>query len=297
VEDLTSSDSVDLVGFCFADQEVDLSIYMIRQGVLVAMKHFNWLSMNEDEVSEQLLQYYQDHLSLPDKIYIPLPKEELLQLEISLQKILKKKIQLMPESRKFLNLMKQVQDHASQAQRIRLETKKALVPALEELKTLVGMSTLPLRMECFDVAIWQGKSPTASQVVFTDGRSDKGEYRYYHLSEREEGNNDYAMLGEAIGRRLKSSRLPDLWIIDGGKGQLNVAQKLLRDVPTFVCALAKEKSGTALKERLFLPGHSDAIDLDEFPLAKKILVQMRDEAHRFSRKLHHHAEKQRVIKG
>jgi len=150
-------------------------------------------------------------------------------------------------------------------------------------------------IECYDIAIWQGTSPAASQVVFIDGRPSKADYRYYHLELRDEGNNDFAMMKEVLSRRLLKGRLPDLIVIDGGKGQLSIAKQVLQQLRMTIpiLALAKEKNGK--KERVFLETTGGALELDYSKLSSKILIQLRDEAHRFSRKLHHHAEKKRLL--
>ncbi len=87
------------------------------------------------------------------------------------------------------------------------------------------MKERPRVIECYDIAIWQGKSPTASQVVFHDGKADKKSYRYYHLEELPEGNNDFAMMKEVFTRRLKRRPWPDVFIVDGGVAQVNTVEK------------------------------------------------------------------------
>ena len=172
-----------------------------------------------------------------------------------------------------------------------------MLPKLQDLQQLLKLEHLPRVIECFDVAIWQGSSPTASQVVFVDGRPSKADYRYYHLEELPEGNNDYAMMKEVLRRRMQRGKLPDLVVIDGGKGQLNVALQVCHELGLQIplVALAKEKKANNTYERIFQAGNAHATPLDYSSLAAQLLTHLRDEAHRFSRRLHHHAEKKRVL--
>ncbi|MFI5391022.1 MAG: hypothetical protein ACHQYQ_06645, partial [Bacteriovoracales bacterium] len=142
-----------------------------------------------------------------------------------------------------------------------------------------------------------GKSPTASQVTFVEGKPDKSNYRYYHLTELPEGNNDFEMLREVMRRRIKHENLPDVFIVDGGKGQVSAFQEVLKEfkieIPVAGIAKAKSLDGKKTEERLIIPGRANPYFLNKNPSLFKIIVQMRDEAHRFSRKLHHKTEKKR----
>jgi excinuclease ABC subunit C len=178
---------------------------------------------------------------------------------------------------------------------------------LNKLKELLNLRERPRMLECYDVAIWQGQSPTASQIVFEEGKPDKRKYRYYHLETRPEGNNDFAMMREVISRRADNGDLPDVFVIDGGVAQVNtvtaVLQELKLEVPVVGIAKSKDltsgdyaaKEVSRSEERLIIPGRSNPYILSKCPPLFKIIVTMRDEAHRFSRKLHHKAESKRVL--
>ena len=190
---------------------------------------------------------------------------------------------------------------------MRIETSDSVYIGLHKLKDLLGLKERPKLLECYDIAIWQGKSPTAAQIVFYEGESDKTQYRHYHLSERPEGNNDFAMLEEVFARRLKKDNLPDVFIVDGGIGQVNSAKKILEEfniqIPVIGIAKARDLlkghfSSTKISnsdERLIIPGRKNPYILTKCPSLMKIVVHMRDEAHRFSRRLHHKKEKSRII--
>jgi len=303
VEDLASSENCDLLGLSEIETEIDLSLYTIRKGVLIGVEHFFWKRDVEEDsfqsILSQLSLYYEKAIHPPETIYCSFTEEQIhLGTEVLNRLMGSNKIVFAKSSRKFSKLLEETKSHALEESKLRKEVRKEIDVGLVELKELLGMDYIPQVIEGYDIAIWQGKSPTAAQIVFVEGRPAKNQYRYYHLNERWEGNNDFAMIEETIERRLKSGRLPDLWVIDGGKGQLSSAQKILRQhniSNCFVIALAKEKSDRGVKDRIFISEHKDSISLEQHLFAKRILVHLRDEAHRFCRKLHHHAEKKRMI--
>ena len=210
-------------------------------------------------------------------------------------------------TKKYIPLIEMSRKHAEETQRIRMENAESVYLGLNKLKDLLSMKERPQILECYDVAIWQGQSPTASQIVFEEGKADKTKYRYYHLATRPEGNNDFAMMREVISRRVDNGNLPDVFIIDGGIAQVNtvtaVLSELKLDIP--VAGIAKSKDLTSgdyrskevsrSEERLIIPGRTNPYILSKCPPLFKIIVSMRDEAHRFSRKLHHKAESKRTL--
>lgn len=302
VENLSIEENSDFIGLAVNGHECDVSIYKVRQGRLIATSHFYWFNLDSTDeeassIESQLLDFYRQSADVPEKIITPWDKEKNAIFLAALSKLNNRiiKLQVLTGSKSFAPLLEQAKLHAIEKARIRTEEQKQTLPALEDLQTLLNLAQLPRVIECYDIAIWQGSSPTASQVVFIDGRPSKADYRYYHLEIRDEGNNDFAMMKEVISRRIKKGKLPDVILIDGGKGQLSTVKKIFQelsiDLP--VVALAKEKNGK--KERIYLDVTGKSLDLDYSLRASKILIHIRDEAHRFSRKLHHHAEKKRLL--
>ncbi len=144
------------------------------------------------------------------------------------------------------------------------------------------LKTGPIKkIECYDISNTSGKNATAAQVTFVDGVPDKNLYRRYKikLSPKPGEQNDFAMLAETLARRLKSDvTLPELIVIDGGKGQLSAVQKVVQD-KTQVIALAKRTETVFFK-------NGQRIQLSLSSPALKLIQRLRDEAHRFSRKYH-----------
>ena len=305
--------NLDIVAYYQGENEVDISIYMMRNGVLLGHKNFNFSNLDiienvEDSVLNYLFQYYSNTFdSLPQLIITQLSEEGNSLLEAGIV-TLDKNIRVRPPQKKYESFLNLTRDHAFEQQRVRLLHEDSVYVGLNKLKDLLSLKERPVVLECYDIAIFQGSSPAASQIVFHDGKPDKKNYRHYHLEERPEGNNDFAMMRELIIRRSDNGSLPDVFIVDGGLGQVNIFREALRElniaIPVVGIAKAKNirtkegfKSEDIKKseERLIIPGRSNPYFLNQNRSLFKIIVQMRDEAHRFSRKLHHKEETKRVF--
>lgn len=314
VESLKDENDVDVWAAYQGTEEFDFSLYMIRGGMLIGQKNFNFLvsDLAEDlgeEMRVFLLQYYADPEQIaPPLVILDSPEEETKDFEQALAELAgtSKPPKVYGRKKKYQPILDMCRRHAEESQRVRIANAASPFSGLKKLKELLSLKDLPRHLECFDVAIWQGKSPTASQVVSHDGKLDKKSYRYYHLQELPEGNNDFAMMREVISRRLQHGELPDVLVIDGGTGQVNVVCAVVREMglelPVVGIAKSKDLSGDFTKtetskseERLVIPGRKDPYILTKSPALLRVIVSLRDEAHRFSRKLHHKAESKRVM--
>ena len=292
---------VDVAAYYAGKIEVDIALYIVRKGILIGQKNFHFPTVDsredlQEEVQACLLQYYQNtHDSLPQILITPFEKEKIFFLNQVFEEIDSlKSIKIKPPGRKFKSLLELACGHACEQQRTRLNLKQSVYLALFKLGELLEMRERPVLVECYDVAVWQGRSPTASQIVFYNGLPLKKSYRHYHLKMRPEGNNDFAMMEEVLTRRLKKGNLPDVFIVDGGRGQVNTFLTVLREqkksIP--VAGIAKAKWGGTEKQvvdRLIIPQRKNAYVLSKNQALFRLMVHMRDEAHRFSRKLHHKA--------
>lgn len=293
---------VDVVAYHQGDVEVDIAIYMIRSGMLLGHKNFNFpvIDMNEsvnEEVLQFLFQYYSESLdTMPALLVAPFDPEGLKLLAQAFE-LQEKKIKLVHPNDKFTSLWYLAREQSIEHQRVRINNQESVYVGLNKLKELLNLKERPVVLECYDVAIFQGSSPTAARIVFHDGKADKKNYRHYHLQELPEGNNDFAMMAEVVSRRLNDGTLPDVFVIDGGMGQVNIWRAALRehkiDIP--VVGIAKAKSAKGTEERLIIPNRTNPYFLSKCMPLFRILVQMRDEAHRFSRRLHHKQESKRTF--
>ena len=162
---------------------------------------------------------------------------------------------------------------------------------LEELAQEIGLSSKPVRIECYDISNTAGADATGSMVVFTDAVADHDEYRRFKIK-NVVGINDTAMIAEVIERRLKNDwALPDLIVVDGGRGQLNAALKVLiklkKDIP--IISLAKRL------EEIYRVGDPKPLKLSRQSGALKLIQRLRDEAHRFAINYHRKLRSKRFL--
>lgn len=311
VESIQSEKNIDVWSYWNGDEEVDISLYMIRSGLLLGQKNFHFVKgelIEElvDEVLQKIVQYYSDPEEMsPDMVVMDFEEEEIKDVSSALQTFGEMKV--LGISKKYFPLIAMCRKHAEESQKVRIANADSVYMGLHKLRELLNMKERPRVLECYDVAIWQGQSPTASQIVFEEGKPNKKKYRYYHLETRPEGNNDFAMMREVITRRMDNGDLPDVLVIDGGVAQVNTVTAVLRELQIEMCVvgIAKSKDLTTgdlratevvrSEERLIIPGRTNPYILSKCPPLFKIIVSMRDEAHRFSRKLHHKAESKRVL--
>jgi excinuclease ABC subunit C len=168
--------------------------------------------------------------------------------------------------------------------------------ALEEIAKAFHLGSIPYKMECYDISNLQGEAGAGSRVVFMDGEPDKTLYRHYRIRTIV-GQDDFAMLREVFERRLTHDETrPDLIVIDGGKGQLGVFQKVLEDlgVPK-IPIISMAKAHGSKVDRFFLPGRKDAIRLPERSQGLRALQRLRDEAHRFAVRYHRRLRSKQTI--
>lgn len=311
VESIQSDKNIDVWSYWNGNEEVDISLYMIRGGLLLGQKNFHFVKGElieelADEILQKVMQYYSDPEEMsPDIVVLDFEEEEIKDINEALKTFGDMKI-ISGLSKKYFPLIDMCRKHAEESQKVRIANADSVYMGLNKLKELLNMKERPRILECYDVAIWQGSSPTASQVVFEEGKPNKRKYRYYHLETRPEGNNDFAMMREVISRRMDNGDLPDILVIDGGVAQVNTVTAVLRELSVEMCvvgiAKSREISGSfrdveidRTEERLIIPGRANPYILQKCPPLFKIIVSMRDEAHRFSRKLHHKAESKRVL--
>ena len=220
-ENFEIKSDVDIIAFHQGEIEVDLAIYLVRNGLLLGHKNFHFpiIDMNDgfhEEISRFLLQYYSgSHDTYPSEAVINLDKDNQKIFQSAMGELFS--ISVMTPYKEVESLFKLASDQSREHQRFRTTNEESVFVGLNKLGELLQLRERPVVMECFDVAIFQGKSPTASQVVFYNGKPDKKAYRHYALEERPEGNNDFAMMREMLERRLKYGDLPDVFVVDGGE--------------------------------------------------------------------------------
>lgn len=283
------SDDRDYVAFVTRDDAVSFTVFHTRRGNMVGSENFHSRTVGDPEefVSQFITQYYVDDVSTPDQLVIGAqtgvvtsigpPLETYFSSELSRSVAVRS-----PETSRDASIIRLAEENARRDYQKRVRD-RGDVSALEELRTVLSLPSLPKRIEGFDIAQVSGKHPVASMVSFKNGRPDKSRYRKYHVKQLKGKIDDFAAVREVVARRYsrlinEGRELPDLVLIDGGKGQLNAALAVLRalEVSVPVIGLAKRE------EEIFLPGQSDSIRLPEGSEPLRILQFVRDEAHRFA---------------
>ena len=290
----------DVLGVHQAGGEVELSLLFIRQGKLIGRRNFllDWTLDLEDLVSGFLQEYYSGSVVLPDHILLPfaLEGEEVLGDWLSEKRGRKVRI-FSPQRGEKKRLALLAMKNASEAYRQHGERKQARDNLLAELQTRFHLSQLPQRIECFDISNVQGNQSVGSMAVLLDGEPAPAEYRRFQIK-TVVGADDYASLAEVLVRRLKrgleEDKLPDMILIDGGKGQLGVLTGVLDEfglsarigavgiAKSRVMANVRGKAVERSEERFFLPGRKNPVSFRRGAAALFLLERLRDEAHRFA---------------
>lgn len=288
-------DNKDIIGFARKKNKSVLYIFLMRKGKVIeseSLMEKENTSLSKDELlSFHLRKTYPDRKNWPDKILLPFPplNKQILQNEIS--HLAKKNVKLLvPQKGKNRKLVELADRNAEIVLR---ETSIDLLP-LEEAQRVLNLERNPRRIEGFDVSNTGGEESVGSVVVFEDGHPRKQEYRKYKIK-TVKGPDDVASLQEIIQRRYtrikqENKALPDLVLVDGGKGQFNIAKKTLNHVGLEnldVVSLAKRD------EIIFTPTHEQGLILDRTSPVLKLLQHVRDEAHRFAISYHRIKRKKR----
>lgn len=274
----------DVFGVAVEGGEAHVQVLLIRGGRLIGRESFTFAEGFAQGPGELLgafiKQFYLRRRHIPRELLTSHPLEEGELIARWLTDRAEHRVEVhYPQRGRKARLVELAVKNAEIALMTSLKSAAGREAALHELQDLVGLNTPPRRIEAFDVSNTQGVLAVGSQVVFEDALPKRSEYKRYRVK-AVSGADDYAMLGEVLQRRLAKAKewpLPDLVLIDGGRGQLNVGLKAAREAgyrDLAVVALAKEE------ELLFHPGRPTPIILAEGSRAKHLLQQIRDEAHR-----------------
>jgi len=301
----------DVIAFARANGDACVQVFFVRNGKMIGRENFV-LEGAEGEDPSQIVasfvkQFYDEAAYIPPQIVLERDLDERLVVESWLRGKRGQKVAIrVPRRGEQKALVELAAKNAAEtlahlrAQWQMDEAKSAA--ALAEIQQALGLSEPPNRMECYDISNIQGTSATGSMVVFVKGVPRRSDYRRFRIK-TVEGADDFAMMEEVLRRRLQRLKTaedkevrqpgkaqdnsfalkPDLILVDGGKGQLNVAQKVIADLEienVAVASLAKER------EEVFVPTRPDSISLPRESQASLLLQRLRDEAHRFAVSYH-----------
>ena len=290
----------DVLGFARSGSEGAVQLFAVREGKIVSRDVYVLENVSDvsdaDALGAFVKQYYASAGSIPPRILVPvgLPEQAEIEAFLSTRRghLVTLAVPQRGRNRELLALASRNAGETLAREQARwLADQGKTLAALEQLAEALGLPGPPMRIECYDISAIQGTNAVGSMVVFEEGRPRSGEYRRFRIK-TVGGNNDYASHQEVLRRRFHRVlrgeegsaeelrwRLPDLVIIDGGKGQVSVARQVLdelglQELP--VAGLAKEL------EELFLPGRPDPILLPPTSQALYLVQRLRDEAHRFA---------------
>ena len=293
--------TVDVIGLAVEGDTATVQIFPLRDGKMIDRYGFHLENVvDQDELSVLeafVVEYYGSAPSIPPQVLVPVGMQDTGAIAEFLSERRGSRVEVRsPERGERRRLVELATENA----RLALESDAASreaerqrrVTALEDLRECLNLESLPVRIECFDASNIQGESIVASMVVFADGRSKNAHYRTFAMRGLD-GQDDVGAIREVISRRFARareeepdesfSRMPNLVVVDGGRGQLAAALAAMEqlDLPRVaVIALAKRR------EEVFVPGSAAPIRLDRHGPALQLLQRIRDEAHRVALRYH-----------
>ena len=297
--------SRDIIVASVMENDAVVVLFRLREGNLIGREKFYLKNIHDQKptivMKNFMRSYYSDTTFIPKEIFVNI-EDEIELFEEYLLKIAEHSVKIIkPERGEKAKLWTLAQKNADMLlkelmlQKLKLENEPTkMVQALQEA---LNLSVPPIKIEGFDISHIQGKFTVASMVFFENGRPKKSEYRRYKIKSVDR-SDDYASMKEVVYRRYKrlldeNKMLPDLILIDGGKGQLNVAKKILDELDLHnmpIIGLAKRL------EEVFIPGYSKAQNIPKASPAVILLRKIRDEAHRFAITYHRNKRDKDITK-
>jgi excinuclease ABC subunit C len=296
--------TVDVFGIAIAGDRAAVQIFPLRDGKLVDRYGFHLENVEGQDTAAVLeafcLEYYGSSPSVPPQLVVPRDAGDTSALAEFLSDRRGSRVEVRApergEKRRLQELADQNAQIAVESDLLQSEQRRLRrVEAQEELREALNLESLPIRIECYDISNIQAESPVGSMVVFQDGAPKKAHYRKFGVRQLE-GPDDFAAIEEVVSRRFARltdgtaddydesfAAMPNLVVIDGGKGQLSAALAAMQgyDLPRVaVISLAKRE------EEVFVPGRTEPIVLARDSAGLQLLQRIRDEAHRFALGFH-----------
>jgi excinuclease ABC, C subunit len=304
----------DVFGYYGDGNSIQIQAMFIRNGNLEDIASYRFSTINNtlsNVFCSFLNQFYIRTRFIPDEILMPVESEdkEILEELLSEKKGQNVKV-ICPKRGEKHKLLEMATMNAENAFKIRQVNNDDIGSIMTSLQKQLRLANIPKRMECFDISNIAGKQAVGSMVTFENGLAVKSKYKRYKIKTVSQ-SDDYAMMYEVMTRRytraFKEDDFPDLAVVDGGKGQLGIARRVFDELGidrVDVIALAKGKrkvtghadSKQKLDERVFVSDNVDPIVLDQDSLELRLLINIRDEAHRFALAYHKKLRKEQYYK-
>jgi len=291
--------NIDIVGFYQEESDAVCLLLRMQEGSIINTENYplkNVANESREKILTSFLKlHYAQRDELPDEILLPFEPEDYEALSVWLRNRL-----MLPqrgERSKLLAMAKRNAFHLIEEKKLaHLRKANRTIFPIQELKESLGLAKLPRKIVCMDISTIQGTDTVSSAVYFENGKAKKKYYRHYIIRSIDT-QNDYAALQETLTRFLaelerEPEMKPDIFIIDGGKGQLNASHKVLEDSSfndIHIVSLAKRA------EEIFVPGHSESVILPRSSSALRLVTTIRDEAHRFAITFHRSRRSKRTL--
>jgi len=304
VASAAEDEDMDVWGLYEEGTDVAVQLFVIRGGNVVDRRELFWEKVDEYQpgyfLGEILQRYYQDNLFIPSSILVPFEVEEKELLDQWLSSQTGRKVQMrVPQRGRGVDLVELANRNArlSHESRFRKSTQDRLQIAAQRLGSVLGYAEREIqKIESFDISNIQGTDSVAGMVVLDRGKFDKNQYRVFNIK-TVMGADDFRSMAEAVDRRYRrlldeTKALPDMILIDGGRGQLNAALAALNklgieEIP--IAGLAKRE------EEIYVPDREEPIRLDRHDPALQLLQMVRDETHRFAVSSHRRRRSKRTL--
>jgi excinuclease ABC subunit C len=282
---------------------IEVQVLLVRQGKLTENLSYSLqdLEFPDEEIFGSLLtQFYQGQRFVPDEVLLPVTLEDREAREEYLADRKGRRVEILsPQRGDKRHLVQMAEENAKQSFAERHDQEKAREAMLRDLQMQLHLKRYPQRIECFDISTIHGRNAVGSMVTFIDGEPNKNFYRHFRIKTIDEfsGGDDFGMMLEVLkrrfNRRAEEADLPDLIVVDGGRGQLAMALTAMAELgiegvdavglaKMRVQAAARSVDIERLEERVFLPGQSNPVILKRNSNALFLLQRVRDEAHRFA---------------
>jgi excinuclease ABC subunit C len=285
----------DVFGYVRKGAGVGITVINVKQGMVYGQQVFFLLDPIGDDsevLGEVLRQYYNREQAVPDELLLPFKAADHFTLVEWMSDIRGKKVRMrIPKRGEGFKLLHMAETNAQQVHIDQENRERNWHELARNLQTKLHLKSDPARVECLDISNIGGKQPVGSLVCFLNGEKASKHYRHYSISGAHEPD-DYRMMAEVLTRRFtiadKKVILPDLLVIDGGKGHLNIALDVLKNKglqdQVELVAIAKDKENKT--DKIYRPGRKNPINLVRHSPVVFFLMQIRDESHRFGISFH-----------
>jgi excinuclease ABC subunit C len=289
----------DVLGIARSEENSIVTLLFIRSGYLIGTRNFKFsetISTTSEMIGAFIRQYYDTTRFVPKEILVPAPLEDAFLTEEMVSKIKGQKVKVLsPKRGEKARLVKMACQNAKNGLREFITEVSKDTQLLLRLQQRLKMDRLPIRIECFDNSSIYGKDAVSCMVVFEKGKPNKSLYRKYRLKTAL-AKDDYACMAEVLNRRYgkkgnTSEPYPDILMVDGGKGQLNIAVsvltslKLEKKIQLISIAKRIEEKGE-MQDKIYKPGQANPVNLGREGDLILFLERIRDEAHRFAISFH-----------